>query len=200
VSVGRWCWGGAAGTEVKFDASKSGVAYAALGDPSGSVLNGVYKSLDGGVTWNSANGTGSYSIPASAGGRIRLAQSANSPATLYAAVSKSIVTEDSALGVFKTTDGGANWSPLSSASDYCGSACNYHEAIAVHPLDANTVVVGGILPYLSTDGGATWSRLEFDRVGTQLHPDVQALAWTADGSRFFIACDGGLLSPAVSAL
>jgi photosystem II stability/assembly factor-like uncharacterized protein len=193
--------GGAAGTEVLFDVSDANVAYAALGSPAGSPLNGVYKSVDGGATWANMSGIGATAIPAALGGRIRLAQAASKPSTMFAAVSRSytgangVFQEDAALGVFKTTDGGATWN-TTSAPDYCGGgSCNYHETIKIHPLDADTVVVGGIQPYLSTDGGATWSRMEFDANGTQLHPDTQTLAWTADGSRLYIGCDGGIFSP-----
>jgi len=187
--------GGASGTEVLFDVSSGKVAYAALGSPAGSTLNGVYKSVDAGSTWTRMSGAGTNAIPAATGGRIRLAQAVSSPSTLYAAIARTIYDGDNALGVFKSTDGGANWSVLKAAPDYCGGACNYHEVIRVHPLDANTVVVGGVLPYLSTDGGATWQRMEFDGQGTQLHPDTQALAWTADGTRLYIGTDGGIHSP-----
>jgi len=109
-------------------------------------LLGVYKSTDGGATWAQRN-TGIAGVPI---GEFAICRS--SPATLYAASA-----DGGNVSVYKSTDGAATWTLVSSpGSGLLG-------ALAVNPLNANTVYIGvlGGFPnadhvYKSTDGGATW--------------------------------------------
>jgi uncharacterized protein (TIGR03437 family) len=179
---------GGSGTEVLFDPTNGSVAYAALGTPSGNPANGVYKSADGGATWSK------LSLSSSGAGRIRIALSASRTTTLYVAMATTTSNSDTALGIYKSTNGGQSWATLRNAPDYCVSACNYHQVIAVHPQDSNTVLMGGLVPYRSMDGGSTWRDMEDDRTGLRLHADLHALAWTADGNKLYVGCDGGVFS------
>jgi hypothetical protein len=180
---------GGAGTEVLFDAASASVAYAALGS---SVLNnapnGVYKSIDAGQTWTRINGTAANVLPTSSVGRIALAQAPSNAQVLYASLAHEDHYINASLGLFKTMDGGQNWTALTTPN-YCPYACDYANVIRVDPVDPDVVFVGGILLFRSTDGGATWTD-----VGQSLHPDYHALAFAPGGTKIYAGNDGGVWS------
>src|SRR5438128_964704 len=93
------------------------------------------------------------------------------------------------LGLFKTIDGGQNWTALSTPN-YCPYACDYSNVIRVDPVDANVVYVGGVFLFFSTDGGMTWGDAGNN---ASLHVDHHAIAFSADGTRLLDGSDGGVL-------
>ena len=186
--------GGAVGTEVVFDPSNPNQVYAALGSAGGSIRNGVYKSTDGGVTWNLSSGTGVNLFPTVNVGRIALAIAPSSPNILYAGIqSTSASAGGGLLGMYKTTDGGQNWSRVFSP-DYCLPQCSYDNVIRVHPTNPNIVVAAGLPAYRSFDGGLSWFDLAAGSNGGFAHTDHHALAFTSDGARLYVGNDGGVYS------
>ena len=180
-------------TDVIQDPSNHSVLFAAVGcflsscDPRVKA-NGVYKSIDGGATWNGLSG----GFPSSNVGRVQLAISASSPSILYSAVADAFyngVGNDGALlGLFKSTDAGATWTSLSHAGEFCSNQCWYDLVISVDPTDPNVVYVGGVGLYRSTDGGAT-----FGYIGGPTHPDQHALAFDPrNPATIFVGNDGGV--------
>ena len=157
----------------------------AAGYGSGSAADGVYKTTDGGATWNPMNsGLGDR--------RIRmLAVDLNDGDTVYAAVA------DDGPGnaaVYKTTDGAASWFQLGG-----GLPGDFHpNQIAVHPLDSNLLHLAAEGPqsglYRSTDGGASWQLLLSDN-GTTVAVDpgdpnrLYFGTWNTSG--FWRTLDGG---------
>ncbi|HJQ84083.1 MAG TPA: hypothetical protein VKA21_08410 [Candidatus Binatia bacterium] len=137
----------AAATTAVADPAASGTLYAG-------VLNqGVFKTIDGGTTWQHADtGLAVTSSPFSS--NITLAIDPQTPTTLYAALWKA--------GVFKTTDGGASWTAL----DVVGpDSLTPPVALAIDPAAPDTVYVGlwgapASSIRKSTDGGATWVSAE----------------------------------------
>src|SRR3984893_252549 len=196
---------GAPATAVVFDPVTSGVAYAALGAPFGDPINGVYKSIDHGATWSNPN-TGANKLPTTNVGRIALAIAPTSPTTLYAAIAHILdntAQAGSLLGVFKTTDGGLNWTQLGNAPAFCTQQCWYDMAIAVRPDDANTVFVAGQARNdnngfisRSTDGGTNWST-DVNVSGATLHADFHDLVISkpvSGNTTLYAANDGGIYS------
>jgi hypothetical protein len=133
-------------TSLSFDPSTTSIMYAATGEGfnNGDALpgNGIFKSTDGGVTWNqlaSTNNTAFYYV-----NRLAAHPDPDSAGILYA------VTAASAVGgtnrVYKTINGGVTWvNKLTTASRACD----------VNP---NEVIVGcRNHVYLSTNYGQTWS-------------------------------------------
>lgn len=136
--------------------------------------NGVYLSTDGGDSWNNVGLRETRTIA-------RIAVHPTDPNTAYVAAMGDLWHWGGERGLFKTTDGGKTWKAvLQGAVPYadrlgCGD-------VVVDPADPNTVYatlyarqrlpwafvsgpdatdgkdVGGI--FKSTDGGATWKKLE----------------------------------------
>jgi photosystem II stability/assembly factor-like uncharacterized protein len=212
---------GAVGTEVLYAPSGT-TAWAALGRIAGDAENGVYRSTNANQpcsmqTWSSRNGTSPNTLPAgTAAGRIELAIAPSSPNTLYASIANPAGNSDDLLGVFKTTDGGANWNRLAPSNNLlagptstCSPQCWYDHVIKVHPNNPNVVYLGGAATgfssgnYLirSTDGGNNWAGTAVDSNGDQLHVDQHAIAFAFSGpsaTRMYVGNDGGVWSTDVS--
>lgn len=103
-------------------------------------FGGVFKSADGGATWNPSGLVNSY-ISA-------LAIDPLMPTTLYAGTSEAIGSRGA---VYKSTDGGATWSAI-------GLTGLSVFSLAIDPLTPATLYAGtdGAV-HRSTDGGAQWN-------------------------------------------
>ncbi len=199
---------GAAGTQVVFvNHPVQGVlAYAALGSTNGDPDNGIYISTNGGATWTRRPGAGLNNLPTGTTvGRIELAIAPSQPDTLYVGIQNN--TTGGLLGLFKSTDGGLNWSRLNSTPNYCGPQCGYDHTIIVHPSDPNVVFAGGAAGIDSpgfvglvrtTDGGSSWQDVHNGANGVRLHVDIQSSAFSnpaaPGGLRLYIGNDGGAYS------
>jgi len=109
-----------------------------------SIGGGVFRSVDGGTSWGAVLGAqlqfygGPYdSVLALA---IAPRTDPSTPATLYAGRGD--------VGLFKSEDGGTNWSPTGVQSSV-GS-------LAIDPLTPTTLYAGY---FKTTDGGVTWNRI-----------------------------------------
>ena len=116
--------------------------------------------------------------------------------TLYALPSNA---SDLTPTVYKSTDGGSNWSPTAASPPGTASEPTinagqgwYDIAIGTDPTNPNIVVAGGLNFYKSDDGGASWTQIT-RWVGTTfnyVHADHHAVVW--NGSQVMVATDGGL--------
>jgi photosystem II stability/assembly factor-like uncharacterized protein len=135
--------------------------------------SGVYRSTDGGGTWTFAGLKDSKSIA-------RIIVHPTDPKTAWAAVSGNLWAESAERGIYKTTDGGANWTKVLSAPKPFDTKVGGGD-LAIDPSNPNILYaalyarirkpwsfisgadytdgkdVGGI--FKSTDGGATWTKL-----------------------------------------
>jgi len=186
------------GTSVVFDPTNGNIAYAAIGNVNGSALNGVFRSTDGGQTWKQLTGSGSSALPTSNVGRIEIAIAPSTPTTLYVGISNSSTSSfGSLLGIYKTTDSGNTWTNQN-APNICASVgqCWYDMTIRVHPKNPDIVFAFGSLTMSRTlNGGSTWSSL--NRIGpngVEIHVDEHYLAFTPDGTKLYVANDGGVYS------
>jgi len=117
---------------------------------------GVYKTTDGGLNWTLVNN----GIAESNIGIQALLVHPDDPNTAWVGVFDGLA--DAVNGLYKTTDGGANWFP---SINGIGAIKNFL-SIAMSPTDPNTLYLGtsfstagGTGPsaiYKSTDGGANW--------------------------------------------
>ncbi len=109
---------------------------------------GIFKSVDGGTSWTPANGTGAGETPGPTGYIHMLAIDPQAPNTVYAAAG-------SVQGLWKTTDGGSNWSQLTPGAGPVGIP----NAVAVDPETSTTLYLGTSTGFhRSTNGGTNWTQ------------------------------------------
>ncbi|MFI5205967.1 MAG: hypothetical protein ACHQVK_03425, partial [Candidatus Paceibacterales bacterium] len=83
---------------------------------------------------------------------------------------------------------------LGNKSDGSGTGIQgwYDLAIAISPVDANLIFVGGVNIWKSADGGATWSIVTFSNHKTAspyVHVDFHSLDFY--NGTLYACCDGG---------
>lgn len=147
----------------------------------------AFYSMDGGITWSAATG-----LPANSGfvvGRVELAYAPSNPSIVYA-------SEDNNSGeVYKSTDGGQTYSLVNTGNSYLGGQGWYGNCVWVDPTNPNTLVVGGLDLWRSTDGGNTLTDIGGYSGG--IHPDQHAIVnipgYNGSSVRtVFIGNDGGI--------
>jgi len=158
--------------DIEIDPNNDNIIYAGTGEPNtggGSITydgNGVYKSTNAGATWVSKGLTDVGTI-----GKVAVAKTNSN--IVYVAAVGNIYQKSTNKGLYKSTDGGNNWTKILFISD--STSIN---DVAVSPVDANTIyatawerisrpgvrVYGGITSnlYKSTNGGSTWAKLFTD--------------------------------------
>jgi photosystem II stability/assembly factor-like uncharacterized protein len=131
---------------------------AANGDLYASLSGSVHKSVNGGTTWSAALPIG---VTAQ---RIELATAASNSNVVYVLTS----TSNAVGGILISTDGGASFTIKSKpadadggipASDFSRTQAWYDLTIAVSPLDENTLYVGGVDLFKSSDGASNWQQI-----------------------------------------
>jgi len=154
---------------------------------------GVFKTTNGGVSWSSANS----GLPARANAPdsmvtavpVSLAIDAQDSRTLFAGIRGPLGSQEA--GIFRSTDGGANWISVSSAL----APGYFLAALAIDPQTPSTVYAGGFNPSTfgfvseilkSTDWGTNWSP-----IGSFPSP-VWALVIDSQSPSNLYAVDGGI--------
>jgi len=139
---------------------------------SGGPESGIYKSIDGGKTWNELKG----GLPGEKG-RISLGLSKHNPDLVYAMVE--------GHGFYRSDNRGASFKKL---DDYATSG-NYYVEIVVDPQNPEVVYSMDTYMHRSIDGGRSWNRVP----ETNKHVDNHCLWINPHDTRQMIAgCDGGL--------
>lgn len=148
----------------------------------GGATSGIYRSVDGGETWNElVNGLPSA---ASQKGRISIDISQSNPDVLYARYS---TDTGNIQGVYKTTDGGDNWSAVNSSQLTNIGFHWWFRGIYVDPTDENTLYNVDFVVEKSIDGGQNWFSA-FPNV----HVDQHALAFNNSvAGQVLLGNDGG---------
>ena len=146
---------------------------------SGGANSALYKSTDGGATWNKIH-TG---FPSGKLGRIAFAIAPSDSRKLYAVIE---AEKDEDKGLYKSDDAGASWKKTN--GDF-GLTVRpfYFSRIVVDPKDPNVVVKAGLTGSISRDGGFTF------RSPGAMHSDIHDVWFdTKDSEKMFFATDGGL--------
>jgi photosystem II stability/assembly factor-like uncharacterized protein len=146
--------------DLSLDATNPRILYAAMWEAhrtpwslvSGGPGSGIYKSTDGGDSWQEL--TGNPGLPQGLKGRIGIAASPARSGRVWATVE----SEDAAL--YRSDDAGATWENVSDNQDIQGRPW-YYQHIFADPQDSDTVWVLNYQTWKSTDGGKN-----FDQVTT----------------------------------
>lgn len=144
---------------------------------SGGPESNLYKSTDGGITWD----TLSNGLPAGDKGRIGLSISPVNPDHIYAIIEAAGKNG----GVYHSSDRGASWTKMCDNS----TAGNYYGEIFCDPKDVNKVFYVDFWVMVSKDGGKT-----FNKIGEKYkHVDNHALWIDPDDTEHLLTgCDGGI--------
>jgi len=120
--------------------------------------------------------------------RTSVAACASNPKIMYAVGS----VNGSLGGLFRSTDGGANWKHLNRPTNP-GTLGESDQAIAVSP-DCSTVALGWETgTFVSSNQGASWTMLTDSGEYNNLHTDVTALTFdAAPADNLFIGSAGGV--------
>ncbi|UXE68412.1 MAG: glycoside hydrolase [Chryseotalea sp. WA131a] len=138
--------------------------------------NGLYKSIDGGTTWNKI---GKGLPTAEQGlGRIGFGIAPSNSKIVFATVDSK---ENG--GIYRSEDGGENWVRVSTDRRLWGRGGDFAE-IRVHPENPDVVFVANTAAYRSTDGGKTWTSFKGAPGGDDYHriwinplqPDIMLFA------------------------
>jgi photosystem II stability/assembly factor-like uncharacterized protein len=184
--------------DMEFKPGDHNIIYASSSGYASSYLN---ISTDNGVTW-------SFSAIVTGGYRAEIAVTPNDPTVVYML---SCTNTGGLLGIHKSTNSGANFSQVNTntTQNMLGYFCDgsgatsgqgiYDLCIAVSPTDVNTVYIGGINTWKSTDGGNTWNLNNmwvnsptYNCVGVPVaHADKHTLVFQ-NGTNLFEGNDGGV--------
>jgi photosystem II stability/assembly factor-like uncharacterized protein len=181
------------GHDVQFDRT-TGTAYAALGSGYGDPASGLYKSIDSGLTWTPLGRGGANPLPPAANiGEITMAAAPSNFSTIYVFIDNpvfpSVPTLGNLPGVFKSTDGGSNWTQIPVPATCCNP-------LFVHPANENVVFGGGTFPssiFRSINGGSSWADITgVPNYQSAPHADAHSLALSADTGVLYFGNDGGI--------
>lgn len=143
---------------------------------SGGPGSGMYKTVDGGKTWDKIN-TG---LPKDDKGRIGLAISPADPEYIYA-----IVEASKDGGVYRSTNRGASWQKMSGHQ----TTGNYYSEIIADPVNPNRIHSMDTYNSVSDDGGKTFRPLG----EKSKHVDNHALWINPSNTNHMLnGCDGGI--------
>lgn len=191
------------------DPRDSNVLYVGTGEANpggGSVTypgDGVWKTTDGGVTWQHLGLDSTVSIG-------RIVVDPRSPDTVFVAATGELFSRNVDRGVYRSQDGGRTWTKVLFVSDIAGGI-----DLAIDPVDPRRVfaatwerirtpaerIYGGPGSGLwrSTDGGTTWTRLagglpattaEPGRIGVALAPSSPSTVYAVYYRKADSALDG----------
>lgn len=138
----------------------------------------IFKSVDGGENWKKLT----KGLPGGDKGRIALGISPQQPDVIYA----HIAAEKGKSGFFRSSDRGESWQKK---SDYIIVDPQYYGEIFPDPHHFDKVYVMDMMIHVTSDGGATFERLN----SRNKHVDNHALLFDPkDPDYLLIGCDGGI--------
>lgn len=174
-------------SDLLMDPNDSNILYASMWEfrrtgwsfESGGPNSAVYKSIDGGATWNKIH----KGFPEGELGRLGIAIAKSNSNILYTVIE---AEKDEKKGLYRSDDAGATWEQLN--NDF-GITVRpfYFSRIVVDPKNPEVVVKGGLSGSISRDGGKTFKNLG------NMHSDIHDITFDInDSDRMYAGTDGGV--------
>ncbi|MCC3860400.1 WD40/YVTN/BNR-like repeat-containing protein [Pseudemcibacter aquimaris] len=182
------------GGDLVMDPTNPRILYAAMWENgrtpwyilSGGVKGGIWKTSDGGDTWEKLAGGLPEKI-----GKVGIDVAASNPDRVYAVVEGDMYTDDG--GVYRSEDGGKNWTNINS-NRLTHTRAWYYNHLKADPNDDNTIYVMNV-PFLkSIDGGNSYEIVEVGHGDTHdlwINPENSLNMALADDGGAEITFDGG---------
>ncbi|HXN64563.1 MAG TPA: hypothetical protein VN862_04460 [Candidatus Acidoferrales bacterium] len=175
--------------DLAIDQSNSNVLYATmwyfLRRPwtytSGDEKGGVFKSVDGGLTWNKlTNGLPKLM------GRTGVQVSASNPSVVY------VVAESNEGTMFRSDDAGESFHMVSKMAGLLGRG-PYYAQMRIDPVDENTLYAIAMSLFMSIDGGHTWKNIaqnvHSDHHAIWIDPKNHNRVWQANDGQIAVSYD-----------
>lgn len=146
---------------------------------SGGDKSALYKSTDGGTTWNKIHN----GFPEGKLGRLAIAVAPSNSNILYTIIE---AEKDSKKGLYRSDDAGQSWKQLN--NDF-GITVRpfYFSRIVIDPRNPDVVVKAGLSGSISRDGGKTFKGLG------NMHSDIHDIVFDInDSDRMYVGTDGGV--------
>ena len=145
-------------SDVAFDPNNSHILYAGMWQAqrlpwtltSGGAGSGLYRSTDGGETWQKLKGKG---LPDGEWGRVGVRVAPSDSHTVYAMI------EAKDGGLYRSRDGGDSWEYASGAHVLRQRAW-YYMTLTIDPTDANVVWAPQVQLVRTIDGGKSWQSVK----------------------------------------
>ncbi len=144
---------------------------------SGGPNSALYKTTDGGKTWDKIHN----GFPSGDLGRIAIAVAPSDPSILY-----TVIESKEKKGLYRSEDAGKSWTFMNGDFELTVRPF-YFSRIVVDPKNPDVVVKAGLYGSISRDGGKTFKNLG------AMHADIHDIWFdNKDSDRFYVATDGGL--------
>jgi len=174
--------------DMAMDPQNPSIIYASMWDfrrqaytfRSGGPGSALYKSTDGGATWNKIHN----GLPNETLGRIAIAISPVAPHYLYALV------ESKKSALYRSSDQGTSWEKMSDQT-MAGDRPFYYSLLVPDPVDAERIYKPGTTLWVSSNGGKIFQNPSVS--GGAYHSDTHAI-WISpvDNRLIYMGTDGGV--------
>ena len=183
--------------DLAFDPSNAQTVYAVLwaarqapweiGESFKGPGSGLFKSADGGSTWQPLNG--GLPTVAQGLGRIGIAIAPSDPRRMYALV------DAKEGGVYRSDNAGANWQRVNHEERVWGRGSDF-ACVRVDPKDKDVIYIANTSTYRSMDGGASFTAIKGAPGGDDYHtiwinPDDPSIILLASDQGATISVNGG---------
>jgi photosystem II stability/assembly factor-like uncharacterized protein len=147
----------------------------AWGAKTGGPDSGIWRSRDGGTTWEDISGN--KGMPEGMMGRVGLTMSASDGNRVYA-----LIDSETQQGLYRSDDKGSTWRFISGDANITARPFYFYHIYA-DPSDADHLWVPGNKLWRSVDAGTLEPSIKDDFQDIWIDPD--------DSSRMIVTCDGG---------